>query len=288
MSLDRPVTDRVALVTDSTAYLPTEVLSTTAIDVVPVQVIVSGRAFDETTDAISARRVSEALRAWQPVTTSRPTPDRFRQAFDKAAAAGATAVVCATLSSRMSATHESAWLAAREVDIEVRVVDSRTVAMGLGFAVLAGEQASREGASVDEVEALVRRRAWSATSLFYVNTLEYLRRSGRIGSARALVGQALQVKPILAVRDGEVVPLERVRTSTKAVARMAELAASAVHGPVQIAVQHLDAEERAATLSAELHRRLPGVPILQCPIGAVVAAHTGPGIVAVVVSPLDS
>ena len=227
------------------------------------------------------------MKAWQPVTTSRPTPERFRQAFEKAAVEGATAVVCATLSARMSATYESAWLAAREVDIDVRVVDSRTVAMGLGFAVLAGERASREGAQVDEVESIVRRRGESATALFYVNTLEYLRRSGRIGSARAMVGQALKVKPILAVREGEVAPLERVRTSTKAIARMADLAAAAVTGPVEIAVQHLDAEDRASELAGELHRRLPGAPIVQCPIGAVVAAHTGPGIVAVVVSPVE-
>lgn len=288
MSVSASVAGRVALVTDSTSYLPRDLLSGTGIEVVPVQVIVSGRAMDETSDAASTQRVAEALRAWQPVTTSRPTPERFRQAFEKAAVDGATGVVCATLSARMSATYESAWLAAREIGIDVRVVDSRTVAMGLGFAVLAGERASREGASVDEVEAIVRRRGESATALFYVNTLEYLRRSGRIGSARAMVGQALKVKPILAVREGEVAPLERVRTSTKAIARMAELAASAVTGPVEIAVQHLDAEERAAELAGILHRRLPGTPIVQCPIGAVVAAHTGPGIVAVVVSPVEA
>ena len=280
------VAGRVALVTDSTSYLPRDLIAGTGIEIVPVQVIVSGRAMDETSDGASTQMVAEALKAWQPVTTSRPTPERFRQAFEKAAVEGATAVVCATLSARMSATYESAWLAAREVGIEVRVVDSRTVAMGLGFAVLAGERASREAASVDEVEAIGRRRGEAATALFYVNTLEYLRRSGRIGSARAMVGQALKVKPILAVREGEVAPLERVRTSTKAIARMAELATAAVTGPVEIAVQHLDADERAAELAGILHRRLPGVPIVQCPIGAVVAAHTGPGIVAVVVSPV--
>lgn len=288
MSKPAPVTGRVALVTDSTSYLPRDLVTGTGIEIVPVQVIVSGRAMDETSDAASTQRVAEALKAWQPVTTSRPTPERFRQAFEKAAVEGATAVVCATLSARMSATYESAWLAAREVDIDVRVVDSRSVAMGLGFAVLAGERASREGAQIDEVEAIVRRRGEAATALFYVNTLEYLRRSGRIGSARAMVGQALKVKPILAVREGEVAPLERVRTSTKAIARMADLAAATVTGPVEIAVQHLDAEARASELAGELHRRLPGTPIVQCPIGAVVAAHTGPGIVAVVVSPVDA
>ncbi len=282
------VDNRVALVTDSTSYLPVDLLVGTDIDVVPVQVVVSGRSFDETSDAVSTKRIAEALTAWQPVSTSRPTPERFRQAFAKAAVEGATGVVCATLSASMSATYESAWLAAREVDIDVRVVDSQSVAMGLGFAVLAGERAAREGADLDAVEQIVRRRSMQTSIYFSVNTLEYLRRSGRISTARAAVGQALQVKPILSLRNGEVVGLERVRTNAKAMARMADLVTDSVHGPVEIAVQHLDAQERAAGLSAELHRRLPGTAIVQCSIGAVVAAHTGPGIVAAVVSPTGS
>lgn len=268
----------------------------TDIDVVPVQVIISGRAQDETADESGTRRVSEALRAWQPVTTSRPTPERFRQAFVAAAEAGATSVVCATLSARISGTHESAVLAAREVDIDVRVVDSRSVAMGLGFAVLAGERRAAAGADVEEVVDVVTRTSHHARCLFYVDTLEYLRRGGRIGAARAAMGQALQVKPILQVRDGEVVALERVRTSAKAIARLADLAVEAARGfrdgavardgAVEIAVQQLDAGPRASALAEQLHARLPGVAVVECPIGAVVAAHTGPGLVAVVVSPI--
>lgn len=277
----------IAIVTDSTAYLPQVMLRNTGIDVVPVQVIVGGRAFDETSDDAGVRRVADALRAWQPVTTSRPTPDRFRQAFAQAAAAGAEAVVCATLSSRMSGTFESAELAAKESDIPVHLVDSRTVGMGLGFAVLAGAEAAAAGESAERVAELVSRKARESTSLFYVDTLEYLRRGGRIGSARAAVGQALQVKPILQILDGEVVPLERVRTSSKAIARLTELAlASTLGRSVEIAVQHLDADERARDLAQTLIDYLPDTRIVECPLGAVVGAHTGPGIVAVVVSPL--
>lgn len=178
-------------------------------------------------------------------------------------------------------------MAAKEVDIEVRVIDSRTVAMGLGFAVLAGERAARDGASFDEVAALVEHKAWESTSLFYVDTLEYLRRGGRIGAARAAVGQALQVKPILQILDGEVVQLDRVRTSAKAMARLTELALAATLGrSVEIAVQHLDAAERAHDLAVTLRGYLPGTRVIECPLGAVVGAHTGPGIVAVVVSPV--
>lgn len=277
----------VALVTDSTAYLSAELLRNTGITVVPVQVIVGGRAYDETADEAGVRRVADALRAWQPVTTSRPAPERFRQAFAAAAAGGADAVVCATLSSRMSGTFESAELAAKEVDIPVHLVDSRTVGMGLGFAVLAGAELAAAGASADDVADLVERKARESTSLFYVDTLEYLRRGGRVSAARAAVGQALQVKPILQIIDGEVVPLERVRTSTKAIARLTELALAATLGrSVEIAVQHLDGAERARVLAETLIDYLPDTRVVESPLGAVVGAHTGPGIVAVVVSPL--
>lgn len=279
---------RVALVTDSTAYLPADLLRSTGIDIVPVQVVIAGHAYDETSHSDDVRRVADALRAWQPVTTSRPSPERFRQAYADAAARGASGIVCATLSSRMSATYESALLGAKDLpgDVEVRVVDSRTVAMALGFAVLAGEACAAEGGGVDEVAAAIERSAAASTALFYVDTLEYLRRGGRISAARAAVGQALQVKPILAIRDGEVAPLERVRTSGKAIARLTDLALEATLGrSVEIAVQHLDGAERARALAQALRERLPGTPVVECPLGAVVGAHTGPGIVAVVVSP---
>lgn len=277
----------VAVITDSTAYLPAEILAGMSIDVVPVQVIIGGRAYDETDPEASPARVAGALRAWQPVTTSRPSPERFRQAFTDAAQHGADAIVCATLSSRMSATFESAELAAKEVDVPVHVIDSRTVGMGLGFAVLSGARRAADGAPADEVAALIQRRARASTSLFYVDTLEYLRRGGRIGAARAAMGQALQVKPILQILDGEVMPLERVRTSAKAIARLTELTLAATLGrSVEVAVQHLDAAERADALAATLAEALPHTRIVVCPLGAVVGAHTGPGIVASVVSPL--
>ena len=277
----------VAVVTDSTAYLPADLLAETAISVVPVQVVIGGRPYDETASEASPARVAEALRAWQPVTTSRPSPERFRVAFLEAAELGADAIVCATLSSRMSATYESAELAAKEVDVAVHVVDSRTVGMGLGFAVLAGARRASEGGSADDVASLIERRARSSTSLFYVDTLEYLRRGGRIGAARAAVGQALQVKPILQILDGEVMPLERVRTTSKAIARLTELTLAATLGrSVEIAIQHLAAAERAHALAATLAEALPHTRLVICPLGAVVGAHTGPGIVASVVSPI--
>lgn len=274
----------VAVITDSTCYLPAGWAREWDVHIVPVQVIVAGQAYDETEDT-QALRVADALSAWQPVTTSRPAPARFLQAYEEARMAGATEIVVATLSAALSATHESALLAAKEFDLPVHVVDTRTIAMALGFAALAGARAARSGAGAQEVADVILRRAETSTTLFYVDTLEYLRRGGRIGAARAAVGQALQVKPILTVTDGHVVKLEQVRTSGRALSRLEDLAAAAAgDGAVEIAVQHLAAAPRAEALAARLRTRLPAATVVECPVGGVVGAHVGPGMVAVIVS----
>jgi len=230
--------------------------------------------------------VAAALESLQPVSTSRPSPERFLRAFRSAEAAGATEIVVATLSSAMSATYESALLAARDAAIPVTVIDSGTIAMGLGFAVLRGAEASREGADAQQVARVIEESAHGACVLFYVDTLEYLRRGGRVSSAKAAMGQALQVKPLLHVSHGRVEPLEKLRTAGKALARLAELAeAAAGAADCDIAVQHLGAPERASALADQLRRDLPAAHVIECPVGGVVGAHVGPGMVAVVVSP---
>lgn len=274
----------VAVVADSTCYLPSGWAREWGIGIVPVQVIVAGQAFDETEDA-QAQRVADALSAWQPVTTSRPAPARFLQAYEEAREAGAESIVVATLSASLSATYESALIAAKEFDLPVHVVDTRTIAMGLGFAAVAGARAAHSGASAEEVAEEVQRRADGSTTLFYVDTLEYLRRGGRIGAARAAMGQALQVKPILTVTDGHVVKLEQVRTAGRALARLEDLAAAAAgDGPAEVAVQYLATPDRADALAERLRQRLPAASVVVCPVGGVVGAHVGPGMVAAIVS----
>jgi DegV family protein with EDD domain len=279
------VGQRVAVVTDSTSYLPRGWAADLSITVVPVQVIVGGQPLDETDDD-QAQQVASALTSMQPVSTSRPSPERFLQAFRAAQVAGATEIVVATLSSSMSATYESALLAARDALIPVTVIDSGTIAMGLGFAVMRGAEAARTGANAADVARLIEASARSTSVLFYVDTLEYLRRGGRVSSAKAAMGQALQVKPILHVEHGRVEPLERLRTAGKALSRLAELAVKAADGQAcDIAVQHLGAPDRAAALAGQLQVALPTCEVIVCPVGGVVGAHVGPGMVAVVVSP---
>jgi DegV family protein with EDD domain len=277
---------RVAVVTDSTAYLPDGLAERLGVTVVPLRVVLGGVAGAEGSEVTPAD-VAAALARWVPVSTSRPSPADFITAYRAALDSGASGVVSLHISSELSGTWDSARLAAGECGGEtvIRVVDSRTTSMGLGFAVLAAAEAARDGAGLEETYAAAVRSAERTTTLFYVDTLEHLRRGGRIGAARALLGTALSVKPILHVADGRIVPLEKVRTASKGVARLEALAVQAAgDGPVDAAVHHLAAPERAATLTERLRARLPGLrELYTSEVGAVVGAHVGPGLLGVVV-----
>ena len=276
------------VVTDSTSYLPREVVERHGIEVVPLHVVVGGQDFVEGRD-ISAAQVAAALREYTIVTTSRPTPQVFAETYQRLAAEGATAIVSVHLSSQMSGTVEAARLAAAEAPVPVEVIDSETIGMAMGFAVVAAAEAAASGAEVPEVLEAVQSRLGPSGVLFYVDTLEHLRRGGRIGAASALLGSALAIKPILAVRGGRIVPVEKVRTSSRAVARIEAMVLDQVAKGghvVDIAVHHLDAPARAEQIAGELHTLVPGSPqVLVVELGAVVGAHVGPGTVAIAVSP---
>jgi DegV family protein with EDD domain len=277
----------VAIVTDSTAYLPAGLAEEHGIEVVPLHVVIGGTEHEDGVDVTSAD-VAEALRAFKPVSTSRPTPASVLAAYRRAAERGADEIVSVHISADMSSTIGSAHLAAAEAGIPVHVVDSRSLGMAMGFAAVAAAEAAAGGASGEEAAEVARRTAAGASVGFYVDTLEYLRRGGRIGAASALVGSALAIKPILTLRDGSIVPLERVRTASKALDRLGRLATDAVaaaEGPVRAAVHHLDNADRAADLARRLADALGGQEVPVVELGAVVGAHVGPGTVAFVVSP---
>lgn len=277
---------RVAVVTDSTSYLPAQLVRECDIEVVPLQVVIGGTAYDEGGETSSAT-VAQALRSWTPVTTSRPGPAAFADAYERAAERGCDGVVSVHLSSKMSGTVESAELAAKESPVRVEVVDSRSLGMGLGFAVLAAARAAMDGGTVDDVAGVARTRAAATAAIFYVDTLEHLRRGGRIGPAAALLGSALAVKPLLHLVDGHIEPLEKVRTSSRAIARLEELAVEkAGSAAVDVAVHHLANPDRAESLAQRLLTRIRGLQDMHVSeVGAVVGAHVGPGMLAVVVAP---
>jgi DegV family protein with EDD domain len=276
----------VAIVTDSTAYLPPRTMERHGITTVPLTVVLGDRAFEEGTE-ISARSLAQALQKRRPVTTSRPSPRLFAEVYGKIAESGAVGIVSLHLSSELSGTYDAAVLAAREAPVPVRVVDTGMVAMALGFCALSAAETAEAGGTVDEAVAAAEKRAAGTSAFFYVDTLDYLRRGGRIGTAQALFGSALSVKPLLQLDGGRVELFEKVRTASRAIARLEEIVAErAGDGPVDIAVHHLAAPERAAALADRLRASLPGLGDLHVSeLGAVIGAHTGPGLLGAVVSP---
>ncbi|HEX5402620.1 MAG TPA: DegV family protein [Pseudonocardiaceae bacterium] len=282
----------VAVVTDSTAYLPEGFADRKAVSVVPLHVLVDQDGGLDGVD-FGPAELAKALDERRTVLTSRPTPHELAEAYRAALRGGAPGVVSVHLSRDLSGTWEAARLAAEEVGSEVgdagavRVVDSRTTAMGLGFAVLAAAADAARGATPAEVERVATDVASRTRTFFCLQTLEHLRRGGRIGPAAALFGSALAVKPLLHVAGGQIVPLEKVRTTSRAAARMVELTIEAAgDGPVGLAVHHLGAPERAAELATRLEERLPNsAGCLVSEVGAVIGAHTGMGVLGVVVLP---
>ena len=278
----------VAVVTDSTAYLPADLVAAHRLTVVPLTVVVGGRSLAEGIEVTSAE-VAQALRDWKPVTTSRPAPQQFVETYRALAAEGAGAVVSVHLSADLSGTVDAARTAAATVadEVAVTVVDARHLGMALGWAAIAAAEAVAGGADAAAAAERARRTAYGTSAWFYVDTLEYLRRGGRIGAAAAMVGSALSVKPILHVADGRIEPLDRVRTASRALGRLEEIVVEEAAGrPVNVAVQHLASAERARELADRLRGRMPQTrDLVVGEVGAVVGAHVGPGMLGVCVSP---
>lgn len=281
---------RVAVLTDSTAYLPAGIQSALRIFSVPVHVIADGVSYDEGVDYGPAE-LTRDLRAGHRVTTARPSPGVFLRAYEQLAEQGYDAVVSVHLSARISATLSSADIAARSAPLPVHTVDSETLGMAMGYGVASAAQAAQAGEPADVVAKIALDRSRSSLTVFYVDTLEYLRRGGRIGRAAQVFGSALAIKPLLQVEDGQVQPLERVRTTHKALERLQTVAREAVSrmdvsAGLDIAVLHLDARDRAESVAEQISDQIPEVSRLVVgEVGAVVGAHVGPGTVGIVVSP---
>ena len=281
---------RVVVVTDSTASLPAAVAQARGIRVVPLQVVIGATVLDEGPGGATPDVVAQALRDFVPVSTSRPAPALFAELYRRLQADGVEEIVSVHLSSEMSGTFESAQLAALDVELPVHAVDSGQVGIATGYAALTAADVIDAGGTGQEAAEAALARSEAATSLFYVDTLEHLRRGGRIGAAAAIVGSALSVKPLLEIAEGRVVPRERVRTASRALARLADLAVEVAGDQlVDVSVAHLANPERAGELAATLAERLAdgldGREVMCGELGAVLGAHVGPGMVAVCVAP---
>lgn len=277
----------IAIVTDSTACLPSYVIERDRVSVVPVQVTIEDTTRDESAD-LNSLAVLSALNTGKSVTTNHPAPITFQNLFSTLQMQGYSQVVAIHLSSDLSATYSACVTAARESVIPVRVVDSRSIGLGLGFSVITAARAAKEGKDINEIAQVAIEKGRAARIWLAVETVDHLRKGGRIGTAQALVGTALGIKPILKIESGKVIPFEKVRTSLRVNSRLVELAVNAAKefgGKVEIGIQHSGNRDRADSLAKEIGRALPGISVVVADLGAVLSAHAGPGAVAVTVSP---
>ena len=274
----------VHVVTDSTASLPPG--DDPRLRVVPLHVVVDDESYLEGV-GLTAEDVAAHLLAGRRVTTSQPTPRAFVDAYVAAAGAGAREIVSVHLSGELSGTVHAAALAAADSPVPVRVVDSRTVAMGLGFAARAAAEAAADGAPADVVARRAIEVADASRAIFLVDSLDHLRRGGRLSAASAALGAVLGVRPLLAVRDGRIDVVQKVRTKAAAVERLTAVAAESAGRRAQpvLAVHHVGADDAARRLADELADRT-GLRAVVTPVSAVLGAHVGPGVLAVVVTDL--
>jgi DegV family protein with EDD domain len=280
----------IKIVTDSTSYLPSDLLHHHEITVVPLKVQFGVESYDEIT-GISSRDFYRRL-ATTPgfPTTSQPSLLEFKTAYETILARHPSAqILVLTLSSHLSGTYNSALTAATQLPgSSITVFDSRSTAPGLGLLCLAAAQLNVAGHDLAEIVGRLEALRQDNELVFAVDTLEYLRRGGRIGAAAAFLGTLLHTKPILHVVEGKVQPLTRVRTRKKAISQLlAELAQKLTppDRPVWAGVVHIQAEEEMAALSEQVTAQFNVTYLFTGEIGPVVGAHLGPGAVGVGLCP---
>jgi DegV family protein with EDD domain len=273
---------KIAVVTDSTAYLPPELVEQYGIRVIPLELIWGDETFLDGI-AIDPPTFYERLSHCQDIpTTTQPSAGAFTDFFTDVAH-DADGIVGVFISSELSGTIASALVARDSLpDLNIEVIDSRSTSMGLGFMVLAPARAAAEGKSLAKVAATAREIVPCMDVVFVVETLKYLHKGGRIGGASHLLGSALNIKPLLYLNDGRIEALERVRTKRKAVARMLDVMAErAGDKPVYAAVIHANAPEEGARLQEQVSKRFSHVELYQSELSPVIGTHVGPGTVGV-------
>ncbi len=273
------------MVTDSTSSIPAALAAQWGITVVPTQIRIGQhvRAEHNVPKDVLVRALEEDM----DVTTSAPDPAGFLWAYEDLAARGADEVVSVHISSRQSKTYEVARQAAAQSRVPVHVVDSGTTGMSMGYAVLAAARVAGAGGGPRRVMDMLARRLEGSSELIYVDTLEYLRKGGRIGAAAALLGSALSLKPLLTMINGQVAPLERVLGTERALRKLVETAVRKANGQVvDVAIEHFGAPARASKVAARLKTRLPDArEVTFTEVSSTIGVHVGPGAVGISISP---
>jgi len=276
----------IAFITDSTAYIPADLVAKYDIRVAP-QVLIWGEeqlldGVDITPSQFYARLKTSTVNP----TTSQVAVVTFKEMLEPLVAAGRP-VIMQLLSDKLSKTLQSAAMARDMLPgSRIEIIDSEATAMALGFQVLAAARAAEAGKSFEEVVAVANQARQKTGVLFVVDTLEYLHRGGRIGGASKLLGSALNLKPLLELRDGRIEPIEKVRTKAKATARMLDVLEERLAGrtPVRLSSIHAAAEAEAREVLEAAKKRFHPIEALMADASPVVGTHAGPGTVGVAYS----
>jgi DegV family protein with EDD domain len=271
----------IKVVTDSVSDIPSDLLAKYDIDVVPLDVRFGTEA-QEALNGVTPEEFWRRVRATGAMAeTSAPSPGAFAQAFLRARDDGFDGVCCVTFSSELSSTYQAAYLGAKEVqeDVAVRVIDSRWGTMAEGLLVLDAAERAREVLDLDAICEAVSGQIATVQAFGALDTLEYLRRGGRLGSARAFFGSLFSIKPVIIMRDGVIEGESRQRTRTSSLRYLADKVAASL--PIRkLAVAHADAEDIDEFLSM-LAPIFPAKKTITAYIGPVIGTHLGPGAVAV-------
>ncbi len=272
---------RIAVVTDSTSDLSATEATKYGISVVPLNVLFGGTQFRDGIDLTPAQFMEKMATGTTLPTTSQPSVGTFEDAF-RALIPTHDEIVCITISSRLSGTWQSATLAAEAVraDIPVTVIDSQTVSVALGTQAIRLADMATADDSVDDMTATIAAEIDRYHTVFFVDGLEHLRRGGRIGKAAQLLGTMLQLRPLLRVEEGQIVPFERTRTRSRAIAALEQFvsdAGSIDRAAVIYTSEPQDADNLAATIASTTG--LAHVPTVQ--VGPVISAHVGPGMLGI-------
>lgn len=275
----------VAIVTDSTCDLAHDLAEQQKITVVPLNVHFGETVFLDQVD-ITTDEFMDKMASSNPLpTTSQPSVGMFEETFRRVAQEqGVTEIVCITISSKLSGTFQSASIASQNLadELTIEVVDSFSGSYGLGFQVLRAAELADEGKTAKEISEILLNEIGRYHVVFFVETLEHLRRGGRIGKAAQLVGTFLQLKPLLRVDEGMIVPFERTRTRTKAVKALETFAAES--GPAEeLVVLYNTTPEDANALARTIGVHTPGKAPVLAKVSPVIAAHIGPDVLGVVV-----
>jgi len=272
----------VRIVTDSTADLPPGAAQQLGISIVPLSVIFGEQVYKEGSDITHDLFYDMLIHGRAHPTTSAPSLGDFMAVYEPLLEE-TDEIVSIHVSAKLSATYNNACQAARLVadrGARIEVIDSQVVSMGLGFLALRAAKALQAGTGIDDVRGIVERSIPHVHTIFVLDTLEYLRRGGRIGRARAFLGAVLRVKPLLSLRDGEVHPEERVRTKAHALERIYQIV-TAQPRIQEAAVAYSTNAQEAEEMRRRLAAALPHVNIYVTRLGPVIGVHGGPGVLGV-------